>query len=73
MIHVALVLGRKTGESVIINGNIKVTVIKTEDGLLKLSIDAPPEVNIVREEVLIQAVQTELSKTNYMEVEENEN
>jgi carbon storage regulator len=48
----ALVLGRKTGESIIINGNIKVTVIKTEDGLLKLSIEAPKEVNIVREEML---------------------
>lgn len=58
----ALVLGRKLGESVIINGNIIVKVIKNKDDMLRLSIDAPPEVNIVREEVLIKARQTELPK-----------
>lgn len=58
----ALVLGRKLGESIIINGNIIVKVIKSKDDMLRLSIDAPPEVNIVREEVLIKARQTELPK-----------
>lgn len=55
----ALVLGRKPGESIIINGNIRVTVIKTEDSLLRLSIEAPKEVSIVREEMLTKE-QTDL-------------
>ncbi|TCP21730.1 carbon storage regulator CsrA [Scopulibacillus darangshiensis] len=48
----ALVLGRKPGESIIINDDIKITVIKTEDNMLRLSIDAPKDVSIVREELL---------------------
>ncbi|UZJ79572.1 carbon storage regulator [Fictibacillus sp. KU28468] len=48
----ALVVGRKPGESIIINDNIKVTVIKTDDNMLRLKIDAPKEVSIVREELL---------------------
>jgi carbon storage regulator len=48
----ALVLGRRPGESIIINGNIKITVVKTEDQMLRLRIDAPKDVSIVREEVI---------------------
>lgn len=46
-----LVLGRKPGEYVMINGNIKVKVIKSEIGGLRLAIDAPIDVKIVRGEV----------------------
>lgn len=46
-----LVLGRKPGEYVVIGDNIKVKVVKSEDGHLRLAIDAPREVNIVRGEV----------------------
>ncbi|SFJ63144.1 carbon storage regulator, CsrA [Paenibacillus sp. UNC496MF] len=47
----ALVLGRKPNESIIINGNIVVTVIKTEDDMLRLKIEAPKEISIVRAEI----------------------
>lgn len=46
-----LVLGRKPGEYVIIDKNIKVKVIKNEVGELRLAIDAPSDVKIVRGEV----------------------
>lgn len=46
-----LVLGRKPGEYVMINGNIMVKVVKSEDGHLRLAIDAPREVSIVRGEI----------------------
>ncbi|MCY6483666.1 carbon storage regulator [Clostridium aestuarii] len=46
-----LVLGRKLGEYVIIDENIKVEVIKSEKGDLRLAIDAPREVEIVRGEI----------------------
>lgn len=46
-----LVLGRKPGEYVVIGDNIKVKVVKSDDGHLRLAIDAPRDVNIVRGEV----------------------
>jgi len=46
-----LVLGRKPGEYVMIGDNIKVKVIKSDNGDLRLAIDAPREVTITRGEV----------------------
>lgn len=46
-----LVLGRKPGEYIMINENIKVKVIKDEVSGLRLAIDAPSNIKIVRGEV----------------------
>lgn len=46
-----LVLGRKPEEYVVIEKNIKVKVVKSENGLLRLAIDAPREISIIRGEV----------------------
>ena len=46
-----LVLGRKPGEYIVIDDNIKVKVIKSEAGDLRLAIDAPRDVKITRGEV----------------------
>lgn len=46
-----LVLRRTIGESVIIAGNVKITVIEVKAGKVKLAIDAPREVTIDREEI----------------------
>ena len=46
-----LVLGRKPGEYVMINNTIKVEVVKSEEGHLRLAIDAPREIPIVRGEI----------------------
>jgi carbon storage regulator len=46
-----LVIGRKPGEYVVINDNILVKVIKSEDGDLRLAIDAPKDITIVRGEL----------------------
>lgn len=46
-----LVLGRKPGEYIVIGDNIKVKVIKSEAGDLRLAIDAPRDVKITRGEV----------------------
>ncbi|MGL4731457.1 MAG: carbon storage regulator [Clostridium sp.] len=49
-----LVLGRKPGEYVVINldgVDVKVQVVKSEDGHLRLAIDAPREVKITRGEI----------------------
>lgn len=46
-----LVLGRKPGEYVMIGQDIMVKVVKSDEGDLRLAIDAPRHVNIVRGEV----------------------
>ena len=47
-----LVLGRKPVEYVVIDQNIIIKVIKSDEGHLRLAIDAPKEISIVRGELL---------------------
>ena len=58
-----LVLSRKTGESIQIAGNIRVTVTEVRGGRVKLSIEAPDHVRVLRKEILlaIQAQDSEQS------------
>jgi len=53
-----LVIGRKKGESLLIGEDIEITVIKVEDGSVKLAISAPRNVTILRKE-LYKEVQEE--------------
>ena len=46
-----LVLGRKPGEYIIIDENIKIKVVKSENGSLRLAIEAPRDINIIRGEI----------------------
>lgn len=47
-----LVLQRRTGESIVINGNITVTVLKvTPSGNVRLGVTAPADVEVDRQEV----------------------
>jgi len=46
-----LILTRKLGESIIIEDNIKITVIDINKQQIKLGIDAPKHITINREEV----------------------
>ena len=46
-----LVLGRKPGEYIMIGDDIMVKVVKSENGDLRLAIEAPREVIITRGEV----------------------
>ena len=47
-----LVLARKLNESIILGDNIIVKVISVEKGVVKLGIDAPREISIIRSELL---------------------
>jgi carbon storage regulator len=49
-----LILTRNQNESVIIDDNIKVTVLSDKGGQVKLGIEAPDEVEIWREEIYEQ-------------------
>lgn len=46
-----LVLGRKPGEYIVIGDNVKVKVVKSDNGDLRLAIEAPKDVKITRGEV----------------------
>jgi len=46
-----LILSRKTGETVVIDGRIRVKVIRVEGDVVKIGIEAPSEVSVHRQEV----------------------
>lgn len=56
-----LVLRRKAGEAIVLNGVIKIYVLAVEGERVKLGIDAPPDVVIVRQELL-----EDMSSENHM-------
>jgi len=49
---IMLVLSRKVGESILISESIRVTVVQAANhGRIRLGIEAPPEVIVLREEL----------------------
>ena len=46
-----LVLGRRMGEHILIGPNIRVTVLTVRGRQVRLGVDAPRDVNVVREEL----------------------
>jgi carbon storage regulator len=46
-----LVLSRKPGEKILIGENVTVTIVRIGPNTVRLGIDAPREMNIVREEL----------------------
>lgn len=54
-----LVIGRKPGEYVMIGDSIKVKVVKSDNGDLRLAIDAPKDIEITRGEVYEERMKKE--------------
>jgi carbon storage regulator len=46
-----LILTRRIGETVIIGENIKVTVLRVQGSQVRVGIDAPKDVTVLREEI----------------------
>ncbi|MFZ7120919.1 MAG: carbon storage regulator CsrA [Eubacteriaceae bacterium] len=46
-----LVLNRKTSESIIIDENIEIKILDIVDGKIKIGIEAPKDISILRKEV----------------------
>lgn len=75
---VALVLTRKPGQSIIVDDKVRITVVEI-DGMLKLNVEAPRSIKVMREELLSNEQRklcegNGISFTNQnMEVEKNEN
>jgi carbon storage regulator len=47
-----LILSRKEGESIIIDDNIEVCILEVGDGTIKIGINAPKNVKILRKEII---------------------
>ncbi|MEI8057371.1 MAG: carbon storage regulator [Actinomycetes bacterium] len=48
-----LVLARLSGQSIVLDGGITITVLATRGGTVRLGIDAPPEVGVRRGELAV--------------------
>jgi carbon storage regulator len=46
-----LILSRKTNESIVIDGRIRVKIVRVEGEVVKLGVDAPADVPVHRQEV----------------------
>ena len=46
-----LILTRKSDESIMLNDNIEIKVLSIEDGKVKIGIEAPKSVDILRKEI----------------------
>lgn len=47
-----LVLSRRPGDAILIDGGIRIIVLATDSGSVRLGIEAPGSVGIVREEII---------------------
>jgi carbon storage regulator len=59
-----LVLRRKVGESIVLAGVINISVLAVEGERVKIGISAPPDVTIVREELLRAVTEASDSSTS---------
>jgi carbon storage regulator len=57
-----LVLARKVGEKILIGENISITVVRVAQGIVRIGIEAPNEMPIVREEIKEQMLEQALPK-----------
>lgn len=49
-----LILSRRAGDAIIIEGGIRIVVLASDKRGVRLGIEAPPHVSIVREEIVTQ-------------------
>jgi carbon storage regulator len=61
-----LILSRKLGESIVIDGRIIVKIIRVEGDMIKVGIEAPKEVPVHRQEVY-----DEIQKNNHEALTDN--
>jgi carbon storage regulator len=64
---IMLVLSRKVGESILISESIRVTVVQAANGRIRLGIDAPPGVIVLREELTRSCFNSSPSKNGKAE------
>ncbi len=64
-----LVLARKLDESIVIGDDIVLKVISVDKGVVKLGIDAPPSVSIIRSELLEDVKDSNIAASKEIELD----
>lgn len=59
-----LVLNRKLGESMMLGDNIEIRILEMADGKVKIGIEAPRDLTILRKEVYDQVVEENKNAIN---------
>ncbi len=54
-----LVLSRKTGERILIGDKIAITVVRIAQGGVRIGVEAPDELPVIREELKVQLDQAD--------------
>ncbi len=62
-----LVLRRKVGEAIILNDAIRITILAIDRYRVKIGIDAPPDVIVVREELQYDTISAPMTSMPHME------
>lgn len=62
-----LIVTRKQGESIIINGNIEVSILESSDGSVKIGINAPKDIQILRKELIAEVRTQNLASIDNLE------
>ncbi len=68
-----LVLSRKVGERIWIGDNISVTVVRVTGGGVRIGVEAPPELPVVREELKNRLLQAERECTDTLASDQSQN
>lgn len=58
-----LVITRKKGESLLIGDDIEITISKIDDGSVKIAIEAPREIRILRKELYTEVQNQNIEAT----------
>ena len=56
-----LILTRKPGEAIVIDGDIRISVLSIEGERVKLGVDAPREIPVLRQELLDEVRKSNLA------------
>lgn len=68
-----LILTRKLGESIILGDNVEIKVLEVSETRVKLGIDAPRELKVVRKEVLSTIEENKKASMNILISDELKN
>ncbi len=65
-----LVLARKLNESIVVGDNIIIKVISIDKGVVKLGVEAPKEISIVRNELLEDVKDLNIAASKEVELDD---
>lgn len=65
-----LILSRRKDESIIIDGKIEIKIMETEEGKVKIGINAPKDIEIIRKELYDRMKEENKAATNISKLED---